>query len=225
MRILIVEDDLKLARQLKKGLEEDGHSVTVAADGKEGLDVAKHGEFDVLVLDVMLPILDGVSIVRRLRGAESATPILLLTAKDTPEDIINGLDAGADDYLTKPFSFKVLQARLRALARRKTVDPRIQFQVGDLVLDPATREVTRAGSVIPLSKTEFALLEILIRHAGRVITRTRMIQAGWGYRDIEENTLDVFMRQLRNKIDLPSQHKLIHTIRGVGYALREDEAT
>jgi len=225
MRILIVEDDWKLARQLNKGLDEQGHSVTVASDGLEGLEAAKHGEFDVLVLDVMLPGLDGFSIVRRLRAAKSTTPILLLTARDAAEDVVAGLDAGADDYLTKPFSFKILLARLRALSRRKTVEPRTQLQVGDLVLDPATREVTRAESVVLLSRTEFVLLEMLMRNTGRVITRTRIIEAAWGYeRDVDRNTLDVLMSQLRKKIDVPGCQKLIHTIRGVGFALREEES-
>jgi DNA-binding response OmpR family regulator len=224
MRILIVEDDRKLARQLKKGLEEHGHSVTVASDGRDGLEAAKQGEFDVLVLDVMLPGLDGFSIVRRLRAAESTTPILLLTARDTSEDVVTGLDAGADDYLTKPFSFKILLARLRALSRRRSVEPRTQLQVSDLALDPATREVKRAGSFVSLTKTEFVLLEMLVRNAGRVITRGRLIEAVWGHdRDVENNTLDVFIRQLRSKVDPPGSHKLIHTIRGIGYALREEE--
>jgi DNA-binding response OmpR family regulator len=225
MRILIVEDDRKLARQLQKGLGEQGHSVTVASEGTEGLEAARYGEFDVLVLDVMLPGLDGLSIVRRLRAAESKSPILLLTARDAAEDVVAGLDAGADDYLTKPFSFKILQARLRALSRRKNVEPRTQLQVGDLVLDPATREVRRAGAVLSLTKTEFVMLETFMRNAGRVITRTRMIEAVWGHdREIENNTVDVFIRQMRTKIDLPGSPKLIHTIRGVGYALREEDS-
>ena len=224
MRILIVEDDWKLARQLNQGLDEQGHSVTVASDGLQGLETAKYGEFDVLVLDVMLPGLDGFSIVRQLRAAKSTTPILLLTARDAAEDVVAGLDAGADDYLTKPFSFKILLARLRALSRRKTVEPVTQLQIGDLVLDPATREVTRAESIVSLSKTEFVLLEMLMRNTGRVITRTRLIEAAWGYeRDVDRNTLDVFMSQLRKKIDLPGYQKLIHTIRGIGFALREEE--
>jgi len=224
MRILIVEDDRKLARQLKKGLEEHAHSVTVSFDGTEGLDAAQYGEFDVLVLDVMLPGLDGFSIVKRLREAGRSTPVLLLTAKDTTEDVVTGLEAGADDYLTKPFSFKILLARLRALSRRKSVEPRTQLQISDLLLDPATREVKRAGSTIALTRTEFVLLDMLMRNAGRVITRTRMIEAAWGYdRDVESNALDVFIRQLRGKIDPPGSHKLIHTIRGIGYALREED--
>jgi len=224
MRILIVEDDRKLARQLKKGLDEQGHSVIASSDGVDGLEAAKSGEFDVLVLDVMLPGLDGFSIVRRLRSGKNTTPILLLTARDAAEDVVTGLDAGADDYLTKPFSFKILLARLRALSRRKNVEPRTHLQVGDLMLDPATREVTRAGAVVSLTRTEFVLLEMLMRNPGRVITRTSMIDAAWGHaRDVQSNTLDVFIRQLRTKIDLPRSHKLIHTIRGIGYALREEE--
>jgi DNA-binding response OmpR family regulator len=224
MRILIVEDNRKLAHQLKKGMDEQGHSVTVACDGIVGLEAARQGEFDVLVLDVMLPGLDGFSMVRRLRAAKKTTPILLLTARDAAEDIITGLDAGADDYLTKPFSFKVLLARLRALSRRGTVDSRTQLEVADLVLNPATREVTRAGSRISLSRTEFGLLELLMRNVGRVLTRSRMIDSVWGFdREVESNTLDVFIRQLRDKVDRQGGRKLIHTIRGVGYTLREED--
>jgi DNA-binding response OmpR family regulator len=224
MRVLIVEDDRRLAHQLKKGMEEHGYTVAVASEGIEGFEAARHGDFDVLVLDVMLPGLDGFTIVRKLRAARRATPILLLTARDTAEDVVTGLDAGADDYLTKPFSFKILLARLRALSRRRSVEPSTKLQVGDLVLDPATREVRRGGSVIPVTRTEFVLLEMLMRNAGRVITRTRMMEGVWGDgRDVENNTLDVFMRQLRAKVDTPS-HKLIHTIRGIGYALREEES-
>ena len=178
----------------------------------------------MFVLDVMLPGMDGFSIVRRLRAARNATPILLLTARDTSDDIVTGLDAGADDYLTKPFSFKVLLARLRALSRRKNVEPSTRIRISDLVLDPATREVRRGGFTIALTRTEFVLLEMLIRNAGRVITRARMIDAVWGQREIENNTLDVFIRQLRSKIDLRASPKLIHTIRGIGYALREEDS-
>jgi DNA-binding response OmpR family regulator len=223
MRILIVEDDRRLAQQLKKGMEEHGHAVSVASEGVGGLEAAKLGQYDVLVLDVMLPGLDGFSIVRRLRAAKKATPILLLTARDAADDIVAGLDAGADDYLTKPFAFKILLARLRALSRRKNVEPSTRLRMDDLVLDPATRDVRRGGSLVSLTRTEFVLLEMLMRNAGRVITRARMIEAVWGYeRDIENNTLDVFIRQLRAKIDLPGSPKLIQTVRGIGYALREE---
>lgn len=224
MQILIVEDDRKLARQLKKGLDELGHSTSLAFDGPNGLESARAREFDVLVLDVMLPGLDGLAIVRRFRDKGGATPILLLTARDAPDDIITGLDAGADDYLTKPFSFKVLVARLRALARRKQVEPRTHLRVDDLVLDPVTHEVKRAESRVSLSRTEFVLLELPMRHPGRVITRARLIEAVWGNdRDVQSNTLDVFIRQLRTKIEPPGSAKLIHTIRGVGYSLREED--
>ena len=224
MHVLIVEDDRKLALQLKKGLDEEGHSAEIAFDGKAGLDTAASSEFDVLVLDVMLPGLDGLSLVRRLRQAGISTPVLILTARDATADIVAGLDAGADDYLTKPFSFQVLLARLRALGRRKAVEPRTRLQIADLVLDPAAHRVERAGSVLPLTRTEFGILDLLMRNAGRVITRERLIEDVWGYeRDIESNTLDVFIRQLRLKVEPEGSRKLIHTIRGIGYTLREEE--
>jgi DNA-binding response OmpR family regulator len=224
MRILIIEDDRRLARQLKKGLDEQGHSATLAFDGIEGLDAAELSEFEVLVLDVMLPGLDGLTIVRRLRQNRIGTPILLLTARDTPDDVIAGLDAGADDYLTKPFSFKILVARLRALSRRIQVDPQTLLRIGDLVLDPATHEVKRSGSPVSLSRTEFVILELLMRNAGRVISRTRLIEAVWGSdRDVQSNTLDVFIRQLRMKVEAPGTAKLVHTIRGIGYTVREED--
>jgi DNA-binding response OmpR family regulator len=224
MRILIVEDDQKLARQLQKGLAEEGHSVTLAFDGHEGLHAAQSESLDIFVLDVMLPGIDGFSLVRRLRETGSATPILLLTARDMAEDIVMGLNAGADDYLTKPFSFKVLVARLRALSRRKQVAPSTQLQMADLMLDPAKHEVRRAGVPIPLTPREFELLELLLRNSGRVLTRSRLIEAVWGNEsDVETNTVDVFIRQLRMKIEPPERSKLIHTIRGIGYTLREEE--
>src|SRR5204862_6509807 len=159
MHILIVEDDRKLARQLKKGVDESGHASTLAFDGREGLEAAQGNEFDVIVLDVMLPKLDGISIVRQLRQVRIGTPILLLTARDTPDDISAGLDAGADDYLTKPFAFKVLLARLRALARRRQVHPQTVLRIGDLSLDPATHEVRRSGVLISVSRTAIVILE------------------------------------------------------------------
>src|SRR5215469_10882444 len=173
MQILIVEDDQRLARQLKKGLDEIGHSVSLAFDGLDGLEAARQGHFDVLVLDVMLPRLDGFGIVRRLRSLGCKSPILMVTARDSAEDIVAGLDAGADDYLTKPFALKVLMARLRALARRREVEPKTHLQISDLVLDPAEHSVTRAQSAISLTRTEFALLEMLMRNSVRVVTRDR----------------------------------------------------
>ena len=225
MRILIVEDDRKLARQLKKGVDECGHSASLAFEGREGLESAQDSEFDVIVLDVMLPGLDGTSIVKHLRHRRIGTPVLLLTARDTPDDIAAGLDAGADDYLTKPFSFKVLLARLRALERRRHIDPHTLLRMADLSLDPETHEVRRAGNMVSLSRTEFILLDLLMRSPGRVITRTRFIEAVWGHeRDVQSNTLDVFIRQLRAKIEPSGSAKLLHTVRGIGYTLREEDA-
>jgi DNA-binding response OmpR family regulator len=225
MNILIVEDDRRLAEQLKKGLDEEGHPVSIAFDGKAGLEAAITNPFDVVVMDIMLPGLDGLSVVRRLRQERITTPVLMLTARDATQDIIAGLDAGADDYLAKPFSFDVLLARLRALGRRGPVDPRTRLQVADLSLDPATHEVERSGTPLSLTRTEFGILDVLMKNAGRVITRERLIESVWGYdREIESNTLDVFIRQLRSKVERPGSRKLIHTVRGVGYTLREEES-
>jgi len=224
MQILIVEDDQRLARQLKKGLEEQGHVVSLAFEGLHGLEAARQGHFDVLVLDVMLPGLDGFGVVKRLRSSGSKSPVLMLTARDSPEDIVAGLDSGADDYLTKPFSFKILLARLRALARREEVEPRTKLQVGDLILDPAGHLVHRGESAISLTRTEFVLLEAFMRNAGRVLTRSRLLEAVWGNeREVESNTLDVYMRNLRSKIEPEGSPKLIETVRGIGYVMREDE--
>src|SRR4051794_12548810 len=217
VRILIVEDDQRLARQLRKGLEETGHIVVTATDGPTGLEHALSAEFDVLVFDIMLPELDGLTAVRRLRGEKNGTPVLLLTARDATEDIVAGLDAGADDYLTKPFSFAVLLARLRAVSRRKQADPRTELRVAHLVLGPASHTVARGATALSLTRTEFTLIELLMRNAGRVITRERAIDVVWGHgRDVGNNTLDVFMRQLRNKVEPPGARKLIQTIRGIG---------
>jgi DNA-binding response OmpR family regulator len=224
MRILVVEDDQRLARQLRKGMEEQDLNVTLAFNGLEGLEAARQSHFDVLVLDVMLPGLDGFSLVRRLRALESTTPILLLTARDSADDIVTGLDAGADDYLTKPFSLKVLLARLRALSRRKEVEPRNELCVGNVVLDPVTHTVTSEGLTIDLTRTEFLLLETLMRASGRVITRDRLIDSVWGNeREVESNTLDVYVRLLRTKLERAGAPKIIQTVRGVGYVVRGEE--
>lgn len=224
MRILIVEDDVKLAAQLKKGLEEQGHSIAVVHNGRDGVYSAETDIFDILMLDVMLPGMDGFSIVRSLRARRADTPILMLTARDSAEDIIAGLDAGADDYLTKPFSFRVLSARLRALGRRKQVQPDTKLQLSDLMLNPSTREVKRGPTAVALTPREFIILELLMRNVGRVLTRARLIDAIWGNeREVGNNTVDVFIYQIRAKIEPPGAAKLIHTIRGVGYTIREEE--
>jgi DNA-binding response OmpR family regulator len=225
MRILVVEDESRLAGLLRQALHEEGHSVTVSADGVEGLALARSGEFDVILLDIMLPGHDGFTVVRRLRGNKIRTPILLLTARDSPRDVVDGLNLGADDYLTKPFSFEVLFARIRAVSRRGPIPQPARLETADLWLDPGTHEVRRGARTLSLTRTEFAILELLMRHAGHVLPRGRVIESVWGPgADIQSNTLDAFMRLLRSKIQLPGESKLLQTVRGVGYALRmEDE--
>lgn len=224
MRILLVEDDEKLAGLLRKGLEEERHSVALAHSGSDGLYLSRSYRFDVIVLDVMLPGLNGFEIARRLRQANRRTPILMLTARDATEDVIKGLDVGADDYLTKPFDFEVLLARLRAVARRGPVEQLPKLKVADLTLDPAARRVTRAGKRIHLTRTEHQLLEVLMRQAGHVLPRNAIVEAVWGFdRSIGDNTVDAFIRLLRNKVDAGHATKLIHTIRGVGYVLKEED--
>jgi len=213
-----------MAGLLRRGLEEEGHVVSTASDGRTGLDVATSCDFDVIVLDVMLPGIDGCEIARRLRQNNCPTPILMLTARDSVPDMVEGLDRGADDYLTKPFSFEVLLARLRALVRRGPTPRPVVMQVADLVLNPATREVSRGGKRITLTRTEYALLEFLLRRPGRVISRATLIEAVWGFeREIETNTLDAFISLLRSKVDSGRRTKLIHTVRGVGYTLKEEK--
>lgn len=223
MRILLVEDDGKMATLLRKGLEEERHSVEVARTGPDGLLLSRTYPFDVIILDVMLPGLNGFDVARRLRGANGRTPILMLTARDAVGDVIKGLDAGADDYLTKPFDFNELLARLRAVSRRGPIERRPTLSVADLELDPATHRASRAGRQISLTKTEHLLLEVLMRQAGRVLSRGAIIEAVWGFgATIENNTLDAFVRLLRAKVDSGHKSKLIHTIRGVGYVLQKD---
>lgn len=225
MQVLIVEDERRMAELLRQGLEEEGHSVVVTGDGNEGLAVAEAHSFDAILLDVMLPGMDGFSMARKLRASRNQTPILMLTARDTEADMVAGLDLGADDYLVKPFSFEVLLARLRAVSRRGPIPQPVRLQMDDLTLDPASREVTRAGQRVALTRTEYGLLELLLRSAGRVVTRDNLIEAVWGYdSEVRSNTLDAFIRLLRDKVDVPGVSKLIHTVRGVGYCLRREEA-
>ena len=209
---------------LRQGLEEENHSVTLARDGIEGLHAAETSNFDAIVLDVMMPGMDGIEVARRLRASSNRTPIIMLTARDAVHDIVKGLDAGADDYLTKPFSLKVLVARLRAISRRASQAPAQLLQVDDLSLDPASRKVIRGGRKIHLTATEFRVLEFLMRRAGRAASRSALIEAVWGFEsDVELNTVDAFIKLLRDKIDSGRKKKLIHTLRGYGYILREEE--
>ena len=215
-----------MAELLKKGLEEETHRVSVAHDGLEALDLAEAYEFDAIVLDLMLPRLAGFEVARRLRKAGNQTPILILTARDAVPDVVKGLDLGADDYLTKPFSFDEFLARLRAVARRGASPRPACLEVADLALNPATRQVTRGGREIYLTTTEYRLLEFLMRRAGRVVSRDAILNTVWDLEDdVEDNTLDAFIRLLRSKVDKGFERKLIHTVRGTGYCLRESPET
>jgi DNA-binding response OmpR family regulator len=223
MRILVVEDERRMAEVLRQGLVEDGHLVTVAAEGREGLSLAGSGGFDLIILDVMLPGLSGFEIARQLRAKRNQTPVLMLTARDSTSDIVEGLDIGADDYLTKPFSFEVLLARVRAVGRRGPIPQPVCLQAAGLAMNLGTREVRRGGRRIGLTRTEYAILELLMRNAGRVVTRGTLIEGVWGGdSDIESNTLDAFVRLLRAKIEEPGEVRLIQTVRGVGYSLKPE---
>ena len=223
MRVLIVEDEKRMAGLLKKGLEEENHSVTLAHDGRAGLEMAEFYEFDAIVLDIMLPGIDGFEVARRLRRNRNQTPILILTAREAVPDVVKGLDVGADDYLTKPFAFDEFLARLRSVARRGSTPRPTCLHVADLTLDPATRQVRRGDQEIHLTPTEYRLLDFLIRRAGRVVSRSAIVEAVWGFdQEVEENTLDAFVRLLRSKVDLGFRQKLIHTVRGVGYTVRRN---
>ena len=222
MKLLVVEDEARMAELLCKGLTEEGHSAVCAFDGAEGLALAKGFEFDVIILDIMLPRVSGFEMAKRLRSEKIRTPVLMLTAKDSVPDIVRGLDLGADDYMTKPFSFEELLARLRAVQRRAVATADTSLRVADLVLEPSSREVSRGQTRISLTRTEYNLLERLVFRTGKVVARRSLIEAVWGFdREIEDNTLDAFMHLLRNKIDPPGRAKLIHTVRGVGYVIRE----
>lgn len=224
MRILVVEDDAKMAELLRRGLCKEGHTVDLAGDGLIGLEKGKALPFDAIVLDIMLPGLDGLTLARRLRSGGVWSPILMLTARDSAPDIVRGLDVGADDYLTKPFSFEVLAARLRVIARRHTAEAESILRVADLTLDTRTHAVQRGSRHIVLTRTEFVLLDRLMRRAGRVVSREDLIEAVWGIdRDVGSNTLDVFIFQLRNKTEAEGGGRLIQTVRGFGYTMRESE--
>jgi two-component system response regulator MprA len=225
VKLLVIEDEPRMLELLRRGLTEEGHTVMCASDGAAGWEFARNYEFDAIVLDLMLPRMTGIEVAQELRREKVATPVLMLTAKDSVPDVVRGLDAGADDYLTKPFSFHELLARLRALQRRATSRPQTLLEVADLILDPGSREVSRAGVPLALTRTEYSLLERLMYRAGKVVPRQKLIESVWGFdREIEENTLDAFVRLLRQKVDREGAAKLIHTVRGVGYMIREEAA-
>jgi DNA-binding response OmpR family regulator len=224
MRILVAEDEARMAALLRQGLTEEGHQVTVAPDGRQALDLAAAAEFDLIVLDVMLPYVDGFQIARQLRERRNQTPLLMLTARDTPGDVVKGLDLGADDYLTKPFSFEILLARVRAVGRRGPIAQPLFLEVAGLEMNRTTREVRRGGQPVDLTRTESAILELLMLNSGRVVTRDALVERVWGYdSEIRANTLDVFVRLLRAKIETPGEERLIRTVRGLGYSLRPRE--
>ena len=221
MRLLVIEDEQKVANFIKQGLEEEGYAVDHAADGASGLQMALEGLHDVIVLDVMLPKLDGLSVLQQLRQETITTPVLLLTVRATIEDKVLGLDAGADDYLTKPFAFEEFVARVRALLRRRAETAPPILQVADLALDPARRVVSRGDQKIDLTPREFTLLDYFMRNPGRVLSRTMIANRVWDYTfDSTTNVIDVYVNYLRKKIDTGHDIKLLHTVRGVGYVMK-----
>jgi two-component system OmpR family response regulator len=225
VRILIVEDEPQMAGLLAHGLEEELYEVRVAKDGKAALDLSTSNEFDVILLDVMLPKIGGLEVARQLRQREQSTPLLMLTARDALGDIVKGLDAGADDYLTKPFSFQELLARIRALVRRHEFRRKTVVEAGDLVLDTTSFRAFRAGREVYLSLTEFRLLELLVRNSGRIVSRSEILTTVWGPgRVVTENTLDAFVRLLRRKVDPESETKVIQTHRGFGYSVGTEKS-
>lgn len=222
MMILAVEDEPAMADLLHSALTEEGHHVTIATDGKQALEFGRSNSFDLIILDLMLPRLDGLSVARQLRRDQVQTPVLVLTARDANSDIVRALDSGADDYLTKPFSLDVFLARVRAVSRRGAIPQPVFRQCGTLTLNTTSHEAHRCGKIINLTPREYSLLEFLMRHRGRVVSRSSIVEAVWGFdSDIEENTLDAYIRLLRHKVELPDAPRLIRTIRGIGYSLTE----
>ena len=222
MRVLLIEDDTAIARSLKEGLEDEAYVVDVANDGSEGYRTAVADDYDVIILDIMLPGMNGYEVCRALRNDGNKTPILMLTARDAERDIVEGLDTGADDYLAKPFSFDVLLARIRALLRRPNEKLEEILQVGDLKLDPSSKKVTRASQEISLTAKEYGVLEYLMRNKGKVLSKEQIISHVWDFdADVLLNNVELFIMFLRRKIDKPFKSKLIHAVSGFGYKLEE----
>lgn len=222
MRLLVIEDEKKVASFVKKGLEEETYVVDVAYDGEEGLLLAQQGEYDLIILDLMLPVMDGLEVLSRLRAEKNDVPIILLTAKDSVEEKVTGLNKGADDYLTKPFAFSELMARIRVLLRRGKAETKTELQIDNLTLDLVSHKVKRNGEEIELTGKEYSLLEYFLRNQGKVLTRTMIAEHVWDYNfDTFTNVIDVYVNHLRKKIDKNYPKKLLHTLRGVGYIMRE----
>ncbi len=224
MRLLVVEDEDRVASFIRQGLIESGYAAEVAPTGEEAVSRLATTHYDAVILDLMLPGIGGLEVVRTFRRQDRNTPVLALTARDSVDDRIAGLDAGCDDYLAKPFAFQELLARVRALLRRSTTVRLPQLTYADVTLDPATRTVTRGDRRIELTNKEYSLLEYLMRHPEQVLARTVLLEGVWGYDfDTQSNVLDVYMNFLRKKLDAQAEHKLLHTVRGVGYVLRLEE--
>ena len=222
MRILVIEDEIKIAQFIKRGLKEEGYAVDIASDGEEGDFFLSSNDYDLIILDLMLPKIDGLTLCRKLRKEGKQTPIIMLTAKDTVKDKVRGLDSGADDYLSKPFAFEELLARIRVLLRKKDSKIVTQLKINDLSMDLLTQKVTRADREIELTVKEYALLEYLMRNAGNIVTRTMISEHVWDINfDTMTNVIDVYINYLRNKIDSGFENKMIHTVRGKGYLLKK----
>ncbi len=228
MKLLVIEDEPKIANAIQSGLREKGYAVTIAKTGEEGFFLSQSQHYDLILLDLMLPERDGIEILQAMRLCGIQTPVLILTARDTLEDRVRGLDCGADDYLVKPFAFPELEARIRAMLRRGRSDQVIRYRVADLEMDLITRRVTRAGQILDLTGKEYDLLEFLLRHQGQIVSREMLGHEIWGETsrgDALDNVIDVYINRLRKRVDLPMHAKLIHTIRGVGFVLREGKET
>ncbi len=223
MRILVVEDEKKIADFIRRGLKEEGYAVDMAPDGEEGLFLAKTNDYDLVLLDLMLPKLDGLTLCRKLKGAKIKTPVIMLTAKNTVKEKVMGLDSGADDYLTKPFAFEELLARIRAMLRKKDAQAPTKLKAADLEIDLLTHKVIRGSKEIELTTKEYSLLEYLMRNEGTIVTRTMISEHVWDIDfDTFTNVIDVYINYLRNKVDSGFKKKLIHTVRGRGYILKEE---
>lgn len=222
MKVLVVEDEVKVSNFIMRGLEEEGYTVEVAEDGKKGLDLITSKEYDIVLLDLMIPEIDGLEVLKRMRRQEIETPVLIITAKSTKEDVIKGLDTGSDDYLTKPFSFDELLARIRALLRRSRKPVPLTLEYREMVLNPYNRRLSVGEKETELTEKEFLIMEYMMRNNERSLTRKEMAEYAWQSQDDSSNIVDVYVNFLRKKIELLTDRKFIHTVRGVGYILKED---
>ncbi|MEN6615655.1 MAG: response regulator transcription factor [Syntrophorhabdus sp.] len=222
MKILVVEDEAKVANFVMRGLQEEGYTVELAEDGKKGLDLIKNGEYDIVLLDLMIPEIDGLEVLKRMRAEEIETPVLIITAKSTKEDVIKGLDTGSDDYLTKPFAFDELLARIRALLRRSRKAVPLTLEYREIILNPYNRRLSIGDKEAELTEKEFLIMEYMMRNNERPLTRKEMAEYAWQSQDDSSNIVDVYVNFLRKKIEQLTDKKFIHTVRGVGYILKED---